>query len=399
MALTSLDRIEMNPSQQQRLRHLIRAGTTAQQLVLRARIVLLAASGWTNPKIAARVGVCVDTVRKWRHRWWMQPGTASLGDAKRSGRPPSFTPVQVAAVKALACQPPEASDLPLSRWSCTDLAAQIVADGIAASVSTSTVRRWLAEDAIKPWQYQSWIFVTDPNFAAKAARVLDLYNRVWDGKPLSANEYVISADEKTSIQARCRCHPCLPPGKARMMRISHDYHRGGALAYLAAYDVHRAKIHGRCGATTGIEPFTALVAQVMTQEPYASADRVFWVVDNGSSHRGQKAIDRLAEQFPNAVMVHTPVHASWLNQVEVQFSIIQRKALSPNDFTDLGAIGQRLTRLEVRCNTAAKPFKWKFTTDDLADILERLANTKKPRPQAAPNRRQPDPRRTYKPDH
>jgi len=143
MALTSPDRIEMSPSQQQRLRHLIRAGTTAQQLVMRARIILLAAAGLTNTKIAARVGVCVDTVRKWRHRWWVQPGTASLGDAKRSGRPPSFTPVQVAAVIALACQPPEASGVPLSRWSCPDLAAQVVADGIAASVSTSTIRRWL----------------------------------------------------------------------------------------------------------------------------------------------------------------------------------------------------------------------------------------------------------------
>ena len=140
-----------------------------------------------------------------------------------------------------------------------------------------------------------------------------------------------------------------------MMRVSHDYHRGGALAYLAAYDVHRAKIYGRCEATTGIKPFTALVAQVMTAEPYASADRVFWVVDNGSSHRGPKAIDRLAEKFPNAVMVHTPVHASWLNQVEVYFSIIQRKALSPNDFTDLDVVEQRLTRFEVRYNAAARP--------------------------------------------
>ena len=174
-------------------------------------------------------------------------------------------------------------------------------------------------------------------------------------KPLSANDYVISADEKTSIQARCRCHPYMAPGKARMMRVSHDYDRGGALAYLAAYDVHRAKIYGRCDPTTGIEPFTALVEQVMTQDPYAYADRVFWVVDNGSSHRGQKAIDRLAEQFPNAVMVRTPVHASWLNQV--YFFIIQRKALSPNDFTDLDMIEQRLTRFEDRYNAAATPFK------------------------------------------
>ncbi|MDQ2780997.1 MAG: IS630 family transposase [Actinomycetota bacterium] len=372
MSMSSPDRIELDTDARQRLEHLIRARTTPQQLVARARIVILAAEQWPSPRIAARVGVCVDTVRKWRHRWSTEPGIASLGDAKRSGRPPSFTPVQVAAVKAMACAPPEASGLPLSRWSCADLADQAVAEGITASVSPSTVRRWLAEDAIKPWQHQSWIFITDPHFAAKAARVLDLYARVWEGKPLSHNDYVISADEKTSIQARCRCHPCLPAGKSRMMRVSHDYHRGGALAYLAAYDVHRAMIHGRCETTTGIEPFTALVTQVMTQEPYASAERVFWVVDNGSSHRGQKAIDRLADQFPNAIMVHTPVHASWLNQVEVYFSIIQRKALSPNDFTNLDVVEQRLSRFEVRYNAAAKPFTWKFTTTDLADLLARL---------------------------
>jgi len=137
------------------------------------------------------------------------------------------------------------------RWSCPELARQVTKDGICKSISPTTVRRWLTEDAIKPWQYQSWIFITDPNFQAKAQRVLDLYARVWNGKPLTANEYVISADEKTSIQARCRCHPTLPPGRARMMRVNHDYHRRGAVAYLAAYDVHRAKIHGRCETPPG----------------------------------------------------------------------------------------------------------------------------------------------------
>ncbi len=157
-----------------------------------------------------------------------------------------------------------------------------------------------------------------------------------------------------------------------MMRVSHDYHRRGAVAYLAAYDVHRAQIHGRCEDTTGIAPFTTLVEQVMTQEPYASADRVFWVVDNGSSHRGQAAIDRLAEQFPNAVMVHTPVHASWLNQVEIVFSIVQRKVLTPNDFDDLDVVVERLAAFESRYNQAARPFHWKFTTTDLADLIDRL---------------------------
>lgn len=351
---------------------LIRAGSTEQRLAVRAEIVLQAAEGLPNTAIAGSLGICPDTARKWRHRWCAAPGMESLGDAERSGRPPVFTPVQVAQVKAVACKPPKDCDAPLSKWSCPELARQVITEGICPTISPSTVRRWLSEDALKPWQYQSWIYITDPDFQPKAQRVLDLYQRIWDGKPLGPNDYVISADEKTSIQARCRCHPTLPPGKARMMRVNHDYHRRGAVAYLAAYDVHRAQIHGRCEDTTGIVPFTALVEQVMTQEPYASANRVFWVVDNGSSHRGQKAIDRLTEHFPNTIMVHTPVHASWLNQVEIVFSIVQRKVLSPNDFDDLDAVVDRLAAFETRYNEAAKPFRWKFTTTDLADLLDRL---------------------------
>jgi len=202
--------------------------------------------------------------------------------------------------------------------------------------------------------------------------VLNLYDRVWDGKPLGPNDYVISADEKTSIQARCRCHPTLPPGVARAMRVNHDYDRGGAVAYLAAYDVHHATVFGRCEPTTGIEPFGRLVAQVMTQEPYSSAERVFWIVDNGSSHRGQAAIDRLAGQYPNAIMVHTPVHASWLNQIEIYFSIVQRKVLTPNDFTELHEVIDRLNSFQTRYNQTARPFKWKFTTTDLNDLLTKL---------------------------
>ncbi|MDH6293326.1 transposase [Rhodococcus opacus] len=156
------------------------------------------------------------------------------------------------------------------------------------------------------------------------------------------------------------------------MRVNHTYKRRGAVAYLAAYDVHRANVFGRCEDTTGIVPFARLVEQVMTQAPYASAERVFWIVDNGSSHRGQAAIDRLAEQFPNAIMVHTPVHASWLNQVEIFFSIVQRKIISPNDFTDTDEVAARLAAFETHYNRAAQPFKWKFTTADLADLLARL---------------------------
>jgi hypothetical protein len=159
-----------------------------------------------------------------------------------------------------------------------------------------------------------------------------------------------------------------------MMRVEHEYDRGGALAYLAAYDVHRARLFGRCEPTTGIEPFGRLVEQVMIVEPYASARRVFWVVDNGSSHRGQASVNRLEGDWPNLRLIHLPIHASWLNQIEIVFSIIQRKVVTPNDFTDLDQITNRLAAFEDRYHTVAKPFDWRFTRDDLARLLERIAD-------------------------
>jgi transposase len=346
----------------------------------RARIVLAAAAGSTNVAIAAQVGVHVDTVRKWRRRF-AAGRLAGLKDAPRSGRPPVFTATDRAEAVALACALPAESGVPLSRWSCPELAREL-ADRCQITASASTIGRWLAADALKPWQHRSWISVRDPAFAAKAAVVLDLYAGIWDGQPLGAGDYVICADEKTSIQARCRCHPALPPGKARAMRVEHDYERGGALAYLAAWDVHRGQVIGRCEDTTGIAPFSRLAEQVMTAEPYASARRVFWIVDNGSSHRGAASATRMAATWPNAHLIHLPAHASWLDQAEIYFSVVQRKALTPNDFTSLDQIRQRLTAFEARYNAIARPFTWRFTRTDLHDLLNRLDTHQKIKPHA-----------------
>jgi transposase len=347
---------------------------------LRARIVLAAAAGTASAAIAVELGVCPDTVRKWRRRF-AAGRLSGLKDAPRSGRPPVFTAADRAEVVALACALPAESGVPLSRWSCPELARELAARCQIAA-SASTIRRWLASDALKPWQHRSWISVRDPEFALKAARVLDLYAGTWDGQPLGSNDYVICADEKTSIQARCRCHPTLPPGKARAMRVEHDYRRGGALAYLAAWDVHRGHVTGRCEHTTGIAPFSRLAEQVMTAEPYASADRVFWVVDNGSSHRGAASVKRMAKAWPNAHLIHLPVHASWLDQAEIYFSVVQRKALSPNDFTGLSQIRKRLAAFETRYNAIARPYNWKFTRTDLADLLHRIDAHQKTQPHA-----------------
>jgi hypothetical protein len=235
----------------------------------------------------------------------------------------------VTEVKAIACELPAVRAVPLGRWSLAELRQEVITTGLVDQVSVSTLWRWLTEDALKPWRHRSWIFPRDPDFAAKAAVVLDLYARRFQGRRLEPGEFVISADEKTSIQARCRCHPTRAPGVARAMRVEHEYERGGALAYLAAWDVHQARLFGRCEASIGIAPFGRLVEQVMTVEPYVSARRVFWVVDNGSSHRGQAWIDRLEGAWENLTLVHLPVHASWLNQIEIYFSIVQPRVLTP----------------------------------------------------------------------
>lgn len=262
--------------------------------------------------------------------------------------------------------------------STADVAREVRNAGIVASISDKTVWRWLHEDAIRPWQHRCWIFPRDPEFRTKAGRILDLYEGHWQGTPLRDDEFIISTDEKTSIQARRRCHTPLPTSSKKPMRIEHEYERMGSWAYLAAWDVRRAKIYGRCERKTGIVPFGRLMKQVMTQEPYRSARRVFWTMDNGSSHRGQACIDRITKRWPTVVPVHTPVHASWLNQVEVYFSILQRKALTPNDFPSLEALEERLHDFARYYESIAQPFQWKFTRNDLNTLLDRIARATAP---------------------
>ena len=161
-----------------------------------------------------------------------------------------------------------------------------------------------------------------------------------------------------------------------------EYRRGGTLAYLAAWDVHHARIFGRCEQKTGIEPFGRLVEQVMSTEPYASAKTVFWIVDNCSSHAGKTSITRLENTYKNARLIHLPIHASWLNQIEIYFSILQRKALTPNDFADLDALAARIAAFEDHYSQIAKPFDWTFTRADLDTLLARLA-TREPQRVAA----------------
>jgi hypothetical protein len=281
-------------------------------------------------------------------------------------------------VKAVACQLPLEQGVPLSRFSRAELHRLVIERGVTEA-SASTIARWLREDSLKPWQHRSWVFPTAPDFLERAGPVLDLYQGRWQGKLLHPGDFVICADEKPSIQARRRIHEPLPPAPgSRGLRIEHSYERKGALTYLAALDIgrrgrRRPRVFGRSEPRGGIAAFDRLVRQVMTKEPYASARRVFWIVDNGSSHRGLASVQRLQGRWPNLILVHLPVHASWLNQTEIFFSIVQRKLLEPNDYPDLAALARTLNHFEHHWNEVAQPFEWNFTRHDLATLIERLA--------------------------
>jgi DDE superfamily endonuclease len=279
----------------------------------------------------------------------------------------------VVAVKAIACELPATLGVPFSRLSCADVRDVAIERGVVAQISGTTIWRWLAADAIRPWCVRSWIFPRDPDFEAKAGRVLDLYARTWQGERLRCDEHVISADEKTGLQVLARCHASTPPRAGAPLRVEHEYQRRGTLAYLAAWDVHRARLFGRIEQKTGAAPFGRLVDQVMAAPPYRRARRVFFVVDNGSSHRGKASVERAAAAYPNLVLVHLPIHASWLNQVEVYFSVVQRKVLTPTDSASPEELTERLLAFQDRYERVAAPFDWRFTKGDLHNLMARLA--------------------------
>jgi hypothetical protein len=361
---------------------LVRRRTARAHRRQRARLALLLHElpDLSNVEAGSRVELHPNAVRRWRRRWVR--GQFSPADQPGRGRKATFSPLDRSLVAALACERVAQTQAPLSRQSLGDL-ARLARTELGKPISRTTVQRILDADAIKPWQYEHWIFPRAPDFLRKAAAVLDLYEGRWDDERLDPFDRLISADEKTSIQARVRCHDTLPPGPGRRRRVEHEYERGGALQYLAAWDVQAGRVMGRCEAKTGIEPFGRLVEQVMGQPEYRQAPRVYWVVDNGSSHRGEASVKRMPGWYSNAVLVHTPVHASWLNQVEIYFAMVQRKVLTPNDCADLQEVELRLRLYEELTNRQPRPFNWKFTKQDLFNLLQRLAGKAqaKPRPE------------------
>jgi transposase len=284
-----------------------------------------------------------------------------------------FPPKQIAAIKAVACELPYKLDLPFSRLSLAELQDYVVKQQVVEHISIGKLWTILDEDAIRPWYHRSWLFPRDPQFLEKAGPILELYQGIFEERALRAREYVLSFDQKTSIQARQRKQPSVPPGPGSPQLLEHEYERQGALNLLACLDVHSGQVWGQCYARKRRAEVEAFIDELFAREPYASAKRLHFILDNGSSQHPNTFPEWMKQHYPKVRLHYLPTHASWLNQIELYFSIVQRKVLTPNDFRDLAALEARLLEFQKFYNRKARPFNWKFTRTQLEERLRGLS--------------------------
>jgi transposase len=324
----------------------------------------------SNRELAELLGVHRNMVSKWRSRW--AKGDIRLEDEPRSGCPPTFTPTQIAEIKAVACELPCTLDLPFSRLSLSEMQGYVIEQKVVPTISIGKLWSILDKDAIRPWYHHSWLFPRDPCFVKKANPILDLYQGLFQGRPLRAREYILCFDQKTSIQARARVHVSVPPGPKRPQLVEHEYEREGALNLLALWDVHRGQAFGRCYARRGRAEVEAFLDEALARPPYDSARTNHLILDNCSSQHPSTFPTWIAQHHRSVQLHYLPTHASWLNQIEIFFSIVQRKALTPNNFRDLQLLAERLLEFVTFYNRTARPFAWNFTRDDLEERLKLL---------------------------
>lgn len=328
--------------------------------VQRARILCLAHHHpqWTNTQIARQVGCCRDTVTVWRKRGCQEPTTHS---APRSGAPRRFPPLVRAQVTALACTKPRDHGKVWKRWSGEKLAQVAVEKGMVEAISPTTVRRWLSHDKIKPWRYHSWQKSTDPEFVTKATPVLDLYETA--PELAAQGEAVCCVDEKTSIQARQRLHETQPAIAGHAMQVADRYRRMGALQLFCALMVATGMTVARCRARKCFADFKAFLLELFASALCLGLKVLHLILDNGSTHAPKQLGTWLASlQLSFEVRLYwLPKYASWLDQVEIIFSKVQREVLTPNDFPSTIALNRDLMAYFEELNRHPKPIHWTYT--------------------------------------
>lgn len=345
--------IELSPEERSELERLTRSQTIAAGLARRARIILLAADGMPLGQIATRVGVDRNTVRTRLDRFGRDrlPG---LADRPRPGRPPLFTLAVILCLVRLACELPRQRGRSLSLWTCTELARQLVREGLVATISSQTVQRRLAARRLKPWRWRYWLHPKGPRdaeFLRRTREIAELTTR-----ELAPHEVVLSTDEMTSIQPRPRTAPTQPAQPGRAVQLEHEYARKGARNLFATFNTRTAQVIGACFARKRQVEFITVLERLLTAFD-ASITTIHLICDNVSVHRGKQVQAWLA-QHPRIELHFLPVHSSWMNQVEQWFSILRRKRLKCQNFADLAELTTAIEQFIAEWNQTGQPFAW-----------------------------------------
>ncbi len=341
------ERIELSSEERRILEGWVRASSTEQRLVERADIVLLAAEGHSNKEIAQRLAVVRQTAAKWRERF-RTGRLEALSDAPRAGRPLVYGhDDRLAIVKAVTEEPPD----PESHWTVRGVAEALSDD---LGISASQVWRILSDLDLKPWQSQSWLTSHDPEFWEKAADVCGLYLDPPEGA------VVLSVDEKTGMQAKSRTHPTKEPRPGLVERKEFEYRRNGTAALFAALDVHSGEVIWETKARNRSVEFISFLQHLDRVTPEELT--LHLVLDNGSSHISKKTREWLEDpSHKDRFQVHhTPTHASWLNQVELFFSILGRRLLRRGEFGSVEELVGKITAFITEYNQKAMPFRWTY---------------------------------------
>lgn len=366
--------IELTAEEEQELRKLANSRNAPHVKVVRARILLAAHDHpeWSNQQISQEAGCTCRIVRKWRRRWTEK---RSIEDLPRPGAPRRFSPEVRVQATALACSRPREEDVPFARWSNSEIARRLVALGMVVSIAPSTVGRWLASEKIRPWRYHSWQHILDPQaFLERACPILRLYEQA--KTLLEKGIWVICVDEKTSLQARKRPQKPDPAVPGHPVHVSHRYTRKGALNLFAALSVADGKVYGTCRLRKRFVDFQAFLLGAVIPEALArGVHTVALVLDNSTTHAPKQLERWLKEQiqvngWTLKIQVHwLPTNASWLDQMEIWFSILQRKLLQPNHFESLGSLRQDILAFIAYYNQTAKPLQWSYTVEKLEQKL------------------------------
>ncbi len=356
--------ITLAPEQEARLQQLSACYMAPFATVQRAQIVLLAHNHpqWQNVTLAQRLGCSVNTVKRWRQRWQT---TAALHDALWAGPRRTFTPLQRAQVVALACSAPRQYGKPWQRWSGEKLAQVAVEERIVANISPATIRRWLRADKIKPWRSHSWQHSTDPQFVEKATPVLDLYAQAQLRQ--AQGELTVCADEKTSIQARQRVTATKAAAPGEVLQVADRYKRMGALQLFCALVVASGLTFAQTRTTKKFVDFKAFVQAFFLSALCVGIKVVHLILDNGPTHAPKQLGTWLAslELSFEVRLYWLPKYASWLEQVEIIFSKVQRDILTPNDFPSTLALERDLQAYFAELNNHPKPIQWTYTKTKL----------------------------------